>query len=434
MTVGILVVFSGGEFLNRKELIMLDFCFYYHSHVEFETQPDAQLGLGLLSLATHAKGCGANVCVINAQSKPVTKGIFNIPRCKYLMLYGCLIDRPMIHLITKYVQGRWPVGPPHVCIGGPIAKSLSISTKGVSILDGPGEDYIGQLTTANKAKEGYFKLPNLKHDINDYPWPNRKLIQGGYGGNIFKDGESTLSTTILTSRGCKFDCAFCSSGNNPFYQDYRLSRIEAEIEHCLSLGIKDIRISDDNLLGDRLVGLCRILKEAGIRWRGSIRTSPNHREMYEMMAESGCAELSFGIESGDQDVLNFLRKHTTLKKNYIAIQNARKAGILTRALMMMGTPGEKSDTVVKNIRWVLSAQPDYVSLKMFVPYPGTDIFDHPEKYNCTVNIQDANNSAYRPDGSEPIANIILKDSKHDPNKSFQQFKSYLEGLHKENRG
>ena len=78
---------------------MTDFCFFYHPHTEYETQPDAQLGLGLLSLATYAKELGADVRVINAQGDKVSEGLLRIPQCKYLMLYGCLIDAPMIYLM-----------------------------------------------------------------------------------------------------------------------------------------------------------------------------------------------------------------------------------------------------------------------------------------------------------------------------------------------
>lgn len=422
------MVYGGGKWRT----LMLDFCFFYHSHIEYETQPGAQLGLGLLSLATYAKHLGASVSVINAQGMPVTKALEMIPKCKHLMLYGCLIDRPMLDLIIYYVEAKEDVC--YICIGGPIAKSIDTVPWPVAVLDGPGEDYIQDLCNGKFVPNKHI-LPPLKHNINNYSWPDRSLIQGGYGGNIFKHRDSGQSTTILTSRGCAHNCAFCSSGSNNFYQSYDLQRIESELEHCLSLGIKDIRISDDNLLGTRLNGLCDLFKEAGVRWRGSIRTYPNDEAMYEIMMESGCEELSFGIESGDQDVLDFLNKKSTVENNTLAIQNAYKAGIpVTRALMMMCTPGETENTHTLNMKWIEEAQPTSVSLKMFVPYPGTDIYENPDKYNCVINIRDVNNSAYRPDGSQPLPNIKLTNSDHDMLYHFNTVRAFIEAKGKENRG
>jgi radical SAM superfamily enzyme YgiQ (UPF0313 family) len=255
------------------------------------------------------------------------------------------------------------------------------------------------------------------------------LLGDYYGGCIYRkpETECRTSTTILTSRGCKYKCAFCSSGLEVFNGDYKIERIEKEIEHCLSLGIKDMRISDDNLVSDRkrLIQLCDIFRENNIRWRGSIRVMPSDLGLYKYMRESGCQELSFGIESGDQDVLDLLNKNVTVWSNIKAIQRANKAGIpVTCALLMMGTPGETEDTLKKNIKWVEEAKPKLVSLKMFVPYPGTDIYNRPEYYKCSIDINDLNNSAYRPDKSEPRANIVIDGI--DLNKQFQIMKKYLE--------
>ncbi len=267
------------------------------------------------------------------------------------------------------------------------------------------------------------------------------MIEGAYGGNIFTNGtkKCEVSTTLLTSRGCRYKCAFCTSGCETFFQEYNLERIEKELEHCLSLGLRNIRISDDNLVSNRsrLRALCNLFADAGIRWRGSIRVVPSSIGMYRMMKESGCEELSFGIESGDQAVLDLMNKGIKVSNNIKAIQNAKETGILTRALMMMGTPGESKRTLYRNIGFVEQAKPDMVSLKMFVPYPGTDIYHNPEKYKCRIHLPlaEVNNSAYRPDGSEAKANIDSLELFQDELAwHFHHMKSYLETRGIENRG
>jgi len=346
------------------------------------------------------------------------------------MLYGCYIDTPILNIFIEEHN--------NCIIGGPISKSPEVlSKKYVSLVDGPGEDFIEKLIKG-EVIEGIIKYENLKKNINEYPFPDRSLVTGGFGGNIFLRSKCNVSSTILTSRGCKYNCAFCSSGSNKMFQDYDLERIEKEIESCLSLGIKHLRISDDNLGRDkkRLSQLCNIMKEADVIWRASIRTFPNSLAMYEEMKDAGCEELSFGIESGDQGVLNLLRKGTTVSINTEATKNAKQAGIFVRALMMMGTPGENKGTLIKNIQWVKEAKPDVVSLKIFVPYPGTAIYDNPEKFKCELlPIIDANNSAYRPDGSGVTANIRTKDlNEEELTSQFNIMKNFLEGEGLENRG
>lgn len=408
-----------------------DMVFLYHPH-PYDMDPEAQLGLGLLLLASYAEKLGAKIRVINKQSEDLSK--LWVPRCKYLMLYGCLIDKPILDRISMraIINGE----ADRVFIGGPIANSAH--TDGYcTVISGYGEDFIEMLLSPSLNSVNTEKL---SHNINYYPFPNRILIEGNYGGNIFKNKRCEVSTTLLTSRGCKYRCAFCESGNDKFFQEYSLERVERELEDCLSLGIKNIRISDDNLVSNRkrLEDLCRLFKDAGVKWRGSIRTVPNSVEMYEMMVDSGCEELSFGVESGDQNVLDLLNKGTTVESNTKAIRNANKAGVgVTRALMMMGTPGETFETLEKNISWVEQACPDIVSLKIFVPYPGTDVYNNPEKYKCKLHlpIANPNNSAYRPSGTDPIANIDSEELYDiELTNQFKFMKVYLEGKGIENRG
>lgn len=242
------------------------------------------------------------------------------------------------------------------------------------------------------------------------------------------------------SRGCRHHCAFCSSGTGQRPQNYSLERIEAELDHCASLGIRNIRVSDDNIMDDpgRLEIICKLLRDRGMHWRGSLRVNNRNVGLYRMMAESGCEELSFGIESGDQRVLAALRKGTKVEHNTEAVRNAKEAGVsVVRALMMMCTPGETPETLALNKDWVLAGEPDIVSLKVFVPYPGTSIFENPGRYKCRLlHRDDYNNSSYRPDDSLPASNIELSGgmTASELTKNFLNMRSWLESLGLENRG
>lgn len=422
-----------------------DIGFYYHPHT-YETVPSAQLGLGLLMLATYAKNLGASVRVVNAQADQLAAGLERLPRCRYLCLYGCMVDAPIINEVARRAVENKKTEC--VVVGGPIAKSgCLLDVRWVDLaVDGFGEDLMEDMVAgadllAGSVSQGgglteappLLVRSELRRNINEYPYPDRTLIDGSKGGRIFHGTDAGYqSSTILTSRGCRYRCAFCSSGDGRKPQDYTMDRIGREVEECAALGITALRISDDNIVNDpgRMEQLCRVLHANGMAWRASIRVKPSSVELYRMMREHGCQELSFGVESGDQRVLNTLRKGTKVEHNVAAIRNAQAAGIgVTRALMMMCTPGETLATLNRNMMWYMQAKPDVVSLKVFVPYPGTAIYNNPDKFHCILEkTRDYNNSAYRPDGSEAESNISLPGvmGRSQLTKQFHQMKEWVE--------
>lgn len=427
--------------------------FLYHPHT-YETDPSAQLGLGLLAIATHLAQKRVDVRVLNAQAVSIEEACAMVPRADVLALYGCLVDAPILNAIARALRGVRVI---RVVVGGPIAKSPDALDLEYfdHVVDGEGEDVMEDLVRGVRLPK-LVSVRGLRRNINDYPFPRRDFVEGPLGGRIFHQKAHAAavqaSSTILTSRGCRYRCAFCMSGSarpprpvQPGAEacavlDYTRDRIEAEVEHCLSLGIRALRVSDDNIINDpdRLAWLCELMRRHGIVWRGSIRVRPASRDMYALMASSGCQELSFGIESGDQAVLNKLRKGVVVEWNTEAVQLAKQGGIgVVRALMMMCTPGETARTAALNRAWVEAARPDVVSLKVFVPYPGTAIHTNPERFGVRiVGARDHNNSSYRPDGSVPESHIEIIDgmSKEQLTRQFLEMRDWLDAQGVANHG
>jgi radical SAM superfamily enzyme YgiQ (UPF0313 family) len=428
-----------------------DFLFFYHPRT-YQNVPDAQVGLGQLSLATYARDLGKTVRVVNSQADTVEQSKQRISRARYLCLYGCMVDADIINDIAEYVVSNSIADA--VLVGGPISKTPNLLTdRNISLLvDGPGEPVIediargravcGDIGTGMRRRIEYPLV-----DIDSYPFPDRTLVEGGLGSRIFhpkcetKSDEAHPTGTIMTSRGCNRRCAFCESGSDDggvIY--YSRERVEREFEHCLSLGIRSFRISDDNITRDngRLEWICDLMRDGGVGWRASIRVKPNDVGMFEMMKSSGCEELSFGIESGDQAVLNVLRKGVKVQSNIDAVRNAKSGGIsVVRALMMMCTPGETRETLKLNKEWVMAALPDVVSLKVFVPYPGTALYEDPDAFGFRVAMSgDYNHSAYRPDGSKPVSNIEIPGvlTREELTSRFRDMMSWIEDIGAENHG
>lgn len=212
--------------------------------------------------------------------------------------------------------------------------------------------------------------------------------------------------------------------------EYPLSRIEQELEQIVKLGIRDIRISDDNLMASprRFADLRCILRKVGVQWRPSIRVSNADESAYEDMAASGCREISFGIESADPQVLRTLRKGTSVDQARASIRRAMSAGLHVRMLMMMGTPGERPQTLMRNKRFVEQFPDAVVSLMIFYPFPGTQIYREPHKYGCVLRpSEDPNICGFRPNGSTPEANIEILGgmSRDELTKQFLAMRQFL---------
>ena len=356
--------------------------------------PTAQYGLGLLSLATLARECGADVSVIDGQG--CAPEWLPDAEADVWLLSACLVDAPIIDRLIGHVEGD-------VIVGGPIAHSPEAVSSAATVVPGPGEPFVQQLCTGRRESL----------DFDRYPIPDRSMLSS-YGGSIYhrRDGrQAGASSTLLTSRGCRYRCAFCTSGNEgTCVHEYPLDRVEEELRQVVGLGITDLRISDDNIAAspDRLRDVCRLLRDAGVRWRASIRVSPATEDLYRTMVDSGCVEVNFGVESGDPHVLRVLQKGQSVEQIRQSITRAMSAGLHVRMLMMMGTPGERPETLDLNQRLASEFPGAGLSLTIFYPFPGTQIHRDPAKYGCVLHVSDDPNiCSFRPDGSVPEANIEI---------------------------
>ena len=109
------------------------------------------------------------------------------------------------------------------------------------------------------------------------------------------------------------------------------------------------------------------------------------------MQHAGCRELAVGVESGDQDVLDTMLKGTRVEQARDAVNMVFDAGIHPRVLMMVGTPGETTKTVGRNIAFLEPVRYGSVSLTQFVPFPGCAVWHNPELFGCRIVCDDFDN-------------------------------------------
>lgn len=232
-------------------------------------------------------------------------------------------------------------------------------------------------------------------DIDSIPFPARHLLKpearfscGLFEGEKYRRTE--LATTIISTRGCPFDCAFCAS---PAIYDGKIRFRSAEnfvdeLKHLASeYGCRSFKFIDDNfpLKKARTLEIAELLEPLEINFRCHTKTSLVDEELLLALPKAGCNEIAFGLEVADDYVLKKIQKHETVENQKRGVRLAKEAGLIVRLYMMVGLPFETWDTI-SNTKQFISENREYIdkyTLSTFVPYPGTDIYDNPDKYLIT---------------------------------------------------
>jgi anaerobic magnesium-protoporphyrin IX monomethyl ester cyclase len=413
-------------------------------------QPDAQAPLGLLYLAAVLEKEGIDVQVKNYSSCQTYQAVMDLPEADIYGITATSLELPQANRFACLIKEKFPISK--IILGGPGAYSKEFVdwTFVDSICIGDGESTILSMykdIEKEKLVREYFN--SCATDINNIPFPARHLLEGKQGGNIFAFNEMYRpgdTTIVISSRGCPFNCSFCGS---PFFTKQRggvqfrsIKNIVEEIKQIKSeFGIEQIRFSDDLFTANkkRCLELCSELRKLNIVYRVSIRTKPFDLEIANALYDSGCREVSFGVESFDEDVLALLNKGTTALDNASALELCSRVGLRTRILFMIRTPGQTRETVRKNIEWLNKVPYDIIACTSFVPLPGSDIWVTPEKYNIEIlsrNLDHYNFYFFGSQGENALVDVIkIKDrSLEEFNEESQMFRDFLKSTEKVNKG
>jgi len=187
-------------------------------------------------------------------------------------------------------------------------------------------------------------------------------------------------TFVLTSRGCPAGCRFCIK--HVSYQWsvrlYSPERIMEELRVLDGLGIHNIHMYADlfTVSREQVMGLCDLIIEEGlkIRWTCNSRVDYVDEEMLRRMAQAGCWLISWGIESGSEEILKRAAKGTDLAKAHRALKWSKDAGIRNWGYFIIGLPGETEETIRQTIQLAKSLPLDIALFHIAAPYPGTPFF------------------------------------------------------------
>jgi len=212
-------------------------------------------------------------------------------------------------------------------------------------------------------------------NLDAIPFPARDLLlnKGSY--------NSEDMGLLMTSRGCPYNCSYCATGIWKRRIRYRsINNVIEEIKFVINAyGTQQFTIKDDTFTVNRkrVLEFCdKLIKEnLDINWDCNTRVDIIDEELLKKMKAAGCNGIKVGIETGNERVLKLINKRTTLSQAREAARLFRRVGIHWTGYFMMGLPSETKEEIYQTLKFMKELKPDFASLSVYEPFPGTDLFE-----------------------------------------------------------
>ncbi len=215
-------------------------------------------------------------------------------------------------------------------------------------------------------------------DLDELPFPAWDLVDTGRYRLPFSNKRFLL---VASARGCPYGCTFCA---NKVYYGARLRkrsprRIVDEIEWVVNhFGITDFLVWSESFTNDQEYAIETageiIRRGLKIDWVSNSRVGTVSPRLLQTIKRAGCWMVGFGIESGNQEVLDSVRKGTTLEQAVNAVKMAREAGLEVTGHCVLGFPGETEATMQQTIDFAKRLKLDYVQFYCAVAFPGSPLY------------------------------------------------------------
>jgi radical SAM superfamily enzyme YgiQ (UPF0313 family) len=259
------------------------------------------------------------------------------------------------------------------------------------IVRGEGEETLLELAQNLPELRNLSKIRGItfKHDGEIVKTPNRPFIQNldALPHPSYKSlpieryricGKKFLP--LMSSRGCPFQCSFCVA-SQMFGAKFRArspKNVVDEMEWLISTyGAEGISFHDDALTLDkkRIFYICDeiISRKLKIAWGCQTRVDQVSKEVLAKMRRAGCNEVSFGVESGCQRILDAVKKKVSTEQSARAVRIAKEEGLFVAVSTIIGYPGETRESLKQTLDFIHTLEPDDVWLCLATPYPGTEL-------------------------------------------------------------
>jgi radical SAM superfamily enzyme YgiQ (UPF0313 family) len=265
-------------------------------------------------------------------------------------------------------------------------------------VEGEGEHTIKQLIPALQGKQSFHEIPGIRFRENDgikkgkqpqvitnldtIAFPDRELVKHYDYGKIHNTNfYKPRFTSMITSRGCPFRCRFCTRHVSSM-KKFRKRSIDNVVKELQEINeeYNSVMIADDNFLADvkRAHQILDHIINNGLDlelYIQSARVDTAEKKLFEKMKQAGVKHVYFGIESGNQDVLDFYNKQITLEQIRHAIALSNKMGFFTRGTFILGAPIETKAYLENTIKFATSLPLDVAIFYPLVYQRGSDLWN-----------------------------------------------------------
>jgi anaerobic magnesium-protoporphyrin IX monomethyl ester cyclase len=372
----------------------------------YSPNPNPMIPLGLASLAAVARQAGYSVQVLDLWAENLSDINLIRRRLKKITppgVTGVSVLTPnlrqtkeMMHILRKvFSKTLLIVGGPHAsALPGGVLYEFPEADLGVY---GEGELTLKEILAA------YYKVQTVPQGIPGTVWRNQNAVRQAVPREVIRDldilpapaldlfplnlyhphlpyGRRWRYLNFNTSRGCPFQCAYCSkSVFGDSYRAFSPERVVAEIKELVSrYQVHEIHFYDDDLTLDRkrTVEIMRqlIAVDLDLIWSCTTRCDLVDADLLKLMKRAGCWMISYGVESGNDALRDLVNKGITREQIENAFGQTKHAGIKVTGYFMIGLPGETEQTVKETMDFAEKLAPDYVNWALMSVYPGSNFY------------------------------------------------------------
>jgi len=369
---------------------------------KFKRKPIKRLPIGLAYIAANIEKAGHTTNVIDAESDDLNlNDIQSILLSQGPDAIGITCTTPLFPIASKIADMAKQICPnSKIILGGPhinalAEESLSLSKNADFVVIGEGDITFIELINALNRPEEYDHIPGIGYrkkgeiiinktrpmveTLDDLPFPAREKFPLEKYRDPDKYNEPY--TLLVTSRGCPYKCIFCGSAAT-WGRTVRFRSADNVIEEIDEIvnkyHIRNITFSDDTftLKKDRMIKICEkiVQNKYNINFICSSRINTIDEERLTTLAAAGCREITFGVESGDANIIKIISKNINLQDVKPAFDLVKKFGIRVHSSYIIGNPEDTHETINKTINFAIKSGTDAAQFSLSTPYPGTPLW------------------------------------------------------------
>jgi anaerobic magnesium-protoporphyrin IX monomethyl ester cyclase len=389
--------------------------------------------LNLALLATIARNKGFLVNIIDAELKGISRKIL-YDKIKNIEadFVAFTSTTPYYHIVKEIASFAKMNTNSTILLGGAHVSNCNEKDDDFTMFDfcfkGEAENtWINFLDELPKKESNTIFFESKPIDDIDNIFPDRTLLDYKSYTTMNNFGKKIL-TSIIHSRGCPFNCIFCSP--NGFSKKIRIRSPESFVDEIFwinkTLDINYFGIISDTFTMDKnnVLSICELIKKRGlnINFEAGTRANLIDEELMKEMSSAGLSLISFGLESVDENVRKIMGKNTINIDAYIkANELAIKYGVTTQNSTIIGMPGDTIKSIKKTMLFLRENKNiKQANVSIAVPYPGTKLYEMAINGEHDLSLIESNFSKFKRYGFSVmnVGDLTTKDLKRIQDECF----------------